>query len=385
MTTPCVGAEELRRYTDNMAIPFSLPASATTSGRNHRESLAKTTGISGGDVSFSDLSLSSQLLYLAMVEALRVVQDIAQEVADQDYDDEYSNYVHSDDQDEPDCRILPKNNKDEDDKKFEECPKYEDFIVAISPIGDHESVESEEDSINYAEKTERRHDGQVPDLVADIIGDHAESNISNTIIPDLIASVTNDDTTNQDDKTDHIITNGPLMARKNLPDLVLADANSSRSKRKPRTVPGTRSFKTDDLNKPQNEFVASNKPCQIIPGTGHQDHSDKSEDQQNQWRLIGRDLAKIADSHSARHGGHSRMTRRRMSSSADVYVVESQLERVVGMNCLRRDNHHLHNRLCHHCQPQLRDSSRSISSQSLSVTITNIAINGLLYIVNNLL
>merc|ERR1719270_1508248 len=130
-----------------------------------------------------------------MVEAMRVVQDIAQEVSDQDYDEEYSNIVQSDDQDEPDCRILPKNNKDEDDSKFEECPKYEDFIVTCS-IGDHEPVESEEDNIKYVEKTERRHGGQVPDLVADIIGDHAESNISNTIIPDLIASVTNDDTTN---------------------------------------------------------------------------------------------------------------------------------------------------------------------------------------------
>ena len=57
-------------------------------------------------MSFSDLSLSSQLLYLAMVEALRVVQDIAQEVADQDYNDEYSNYFHSDDRDETDCRSI---------------------------------------------------------------------------------------------------------------------------------------------------------------------------------------------------------------------------------------------------------------------------------------
>ena len=175
------------------------------------------------------------------------------------------------------------------------------------------------------------------------------------------------------------------MDRKNLPDLVSTDAKSSRSKRKPRIVPGTRSFKTDDLNKPQNEFVASNKPCQIIPGNGHQDNSDKSEDQKNQWRLIGRDLAKIADNHSVRHGeGHSRMTRRRISSSAAMSGMETQLERVVGMNYLRRDNHQLHNRLCHYCQPQLRENT-SISSQSLSVTITNIAINGLLYIVNNLL
>ena len=369
-----------------MAIPFSLPASSTSSGRNHRESLSTTTGIRGpGEVSFSELSLSSQLLYLAMVEAMRVVQDIAQEVSDQDYDTEYSNFVQSDDQDEPDCRILPKINKDEDDSKFEECPKYEDFIVTSS-IGDHEPVESEEDNIKYVEKTERRHGGQVPDLVADIIGDHAESNISNTIIPDLIVSVTNDDTTNHaHDKADHIIPNGPLMDRKNLPDLVLTDAKSSRSKRKPRIVPGTRSFKTDDLNKPQNEFVASNKPCQIIPGNGHQDNSDKSEDQKNQWRLIGRDLAKIADNHSVRHGeGHSRMTRRRISSSAAMSGMETQLERVVGMNCLRRDNHPLHNRFCHYCHPQLRENT-SISSQSLSVTITNIAINGLLYIVNNLL
>ena len=61
-----------------MAIAYSAPVYERRSRRRRRESTAVSTNINT-QVAFGDLSLSSQLLYAAMVETWRVVQDIAGE------------------------------------------------------------------------------------------------------------------------------------------------------------------------------------------------------------------------------------------------------------------------------------------------------------------
>ena len=59
-----------------MAIPFSTPKSR----RNRRESLA--TRSEPRDLTFSDLSLSSQVFYFAMLEALKMLQSVAEDGAE---------------------------------------------------------------------------------------------------------------------------------------------------------------------------------------------------------------------------------------------------------------------------------------------------------------
>ena len=370
-----------------MAIPFSLPASS--GGRHHRESLAASTGINT-NVSFSDLNLSSQLLYLAMVEALRVVKDIAEEVSDEDL--EYANYDYGL-EDDPDCEILPKKKSDQADKIREECTKYEDLNMD-SQISGQRSVEGEYDKETQVAGL------QQPDLVADITGIRATAS---SIVPDIVSCVT---MTNADDtyhsftgaKTDHISSNGQLMDHKILPDLVL-DAVSSRNKTR---VPSIQSLQSDDLTKPQNEFneiVALNKPCQTVRGT-HNIRPDEHDgeaykkpknDDRSQWRKIGRDLARLADSHGCRDGVRSYRDTSAPDTHHHSHTMLDDFERGVGMNwrsfssgAHNRNNHHLHNRLCHRQLSSLHNVE-PVTSQWIVSGITNIALSGLLYIVNNLL
>ena len=64
-----------------MAIAFSAPIYERRNRRTRRESTALSTNIST-HVAFGELSLSSQLLYAAMVETWKVVQEIAGEEAE---------------------------------------------------------------------------------------------------------------------------------------------------------------------------------------------------------------------------------------------------------------------------------------------------------------
>ena len=449
-----------------MAIPFSLPDHGGTSQNlrpnqtkharsraHHRDSLASSTGISD-NVSWGDLSISSQLLYLAMVEALRVVKEIAEEVADQDQDNlENSNDYREYD---TDCKTRPKKKSDEQDKIFEKCFKYDDNVTMDSKIVGQKSVASEDDEADNEEKMMRV---QVPDVLADIKDKPSRtSRISakgSSCVPDIITAcngasdkisddsclrMTKADNNNHcviEDKTDQISVNGQLMDHKNLPDLV-AHAKSFRHKRRVKItqgpVPSSPSLPTDDLNKPQNGFVATNKACQTLPGNQiikddlipHKTSKDPVKklpnDAKMTWRSVGRDLAKIADSHSeshsfhqrSRHGGmetdyfvnqedvdvtgmrHERRERFGSTLSPSDYLhynggIVDDFERVVGMNSrssIGRDdngnNHHLYNRLCQHQLPSNYNLNPANSHWIVS-GITNIAFTGLLYLANNVL
>ena len=73
-----------------MAIAFSAPIYERRNRRTRRESTALSTNINT-HVAFGELSLSSQLLYAAMVETWKVVQEIAGEEAEVIFEKEEEN------------------------------------------------------------------------------------------------------------------------------------------------------------------------------------------------------------------------------------------------------------------------------------------------------
>ena len=348
-----------------MAIPFSAPPGPRPRRHprhhraQHRESLAASTGTAAsvGDTAFGDLNLSSQLLCLALVEAMRVLETLAGEetveTGDQDQDhlgqggDSVPAHTQADRG--HDWSVLPKKNIDEEDKECEECTKYEEPAEGGKVAG------------------------PVPDLLADI---HTISTLSTTC--DLIDSVAE---TKAGDKAAQ------------LPDLVPAVSASSPSPSPSpphtRTPPHHRLLVTGDgRDQPGKGFVALNKSTEIVPDRHRQDSEDKA----NTWRMIGRDLARIADSqHGAGVGGHFRdFPSPPAPASGRHYAAAADFERVVGMNRSlprreddNRNNHHLHNRLCHHQLPS--DYNLHIAASPGGFSLTNLALTGLLYIVNNLL
>ena len=394
-----------------MAIPFSTPKSR----RNRRESLA--TRSEPRDVTFSDLSLSSQVFYFAMLEALKMLKSVAEdgaETTEQVNTNHHSTLVDSGPE---------QSEADEVDFRHKK----------ISPSSSHKDVnieENQETQTNLHDKSsESKNIKQLPDLIPE----YQSANELSQNLPDIVPitdssvpvalkscgdSVSNDPsahglTTYQ---TDQISTNGLLMTDKNCPDL--EPKRSPQIRTKVRLVPGTPSLKKDDLNKPHNWFVILDETAQIIRGKPQIEANSRTgnvkscpDRQKGTWQMIGRDLSRIADGLDKRnthtnpqrfnnhessnfHNQHTRLQRRGTENedllssrvmpadAVDSRIVASNSERVVGIDWRtlnhgadNRNNHHGYDGLCH---------QQLIQSSNLQHSISNIALNGIMYIIQNL-
>lgn len=166
-----------------MAIAYSAPVYERRSRRSRRESTAVSTNIKT-QVEFGDLSLSSQLLYAAMVETWRVVQEIAGEesvvIFEKEKEDEFEEQGVTDMED---ARIstgfLAEEFLTELDNMEEESLDMEqtnsDIIggFEISTFAD-ENNNNEDDDVGQS----------VPDLIAG--GVWGETKLSG-FVPDLVA------------------------------------------------------------------------------------------------------------------------------------------------------------------------------------------------------
>ena len=163
-----------------MAIAYSAPAYERRSRRTRRESTALSTNINT-QVAFGDLSLSSQLLYAAMVETWSVVQEIAGEEA----------FV-----------IFEK----DENEKFEEQSVTvedggmstgflaEDFLTELDNMETEENEDLEEINIDiiggyeiskFADENNNKDD--VSESVPDLVAGSVETKLS-ACLPDLVAS-----------------------------------------------------------------------------------------------------------------------------------------------------------------------------------------------------
>ena len=331
-----------------MAIPFSLPAErgGTRPRHHHRESLASSTGRSHGDqVSFTDLNLSSQLLYLAMLEAMRVVQDLAAEASDHDSDDD--DRSEEDEADDSQIYATKKTDQDaDDDTVFEECPKYDNIVDTGL-----ESSECEDQDQWYGDYEEKKPAQMIPDILSDLFTGPRDI-IADDPVPDIIASVLNNKAVINDERSGH-----------NLPDIVPnTDKSSSR------IIPSNHSCSPH-----HNHQIIRHAHPHFVKECRRQEKDDQKV--RNCWRQIGRDLARIADDC---HKRHDAVVNRRVADFVGMRGVERREE-----NDDNGSNHHLHNRLCH---PSQSASNNNIFNPAYwSLYLTNIAVNGLLYIVNNVL
>ena len=387
-----------------MAIPFSTPAR----GRGRRESLAAR--ICPREVSFKDLSFSSQVLYFAMLEAWKILTEENTEKIE--YADESCSVR--------DAEVI-------EDKADMEGDNVDNKYDASNT----KYVDTEEKLRRYEANVSSKHEPiiQLPDIISEHQCPNEESRNAPDIVPITDSrvpsafkscgdSVSNDMgphglTTYQ---TDQISTNGLLMTGKNSPDL--EPKRCPQIEKKIRLVPGTPSQKKDDLNKPHNGFVIPDKTAQIILGKPQIEANSRtgkvescSDRQKGTWLMIGRDLSRIADgldkrntqetrrrfeNHEISNLRNHRLQRRRsienesLSSSriqpidvVDSGVAAADSERVVGIDWRTLndgddnsdDNYSDYEGFCHH---------HNIHSSNLQQIITNIALNGILYIIDNL-
>ena len=162
-----------------MAIAFSAPVYERRSRRRRRESTAVSTNINT-QVAFGDLSLSSQLLYAAMVETWRVVQEIAGEESVVIFEKEEE--------------VEEQNVTDMEDGGISTGFLAEDFLTELDNM-EEESEDMEQTNSNiiggyeiskFADENNNNDDvGQsVPDLIAGSVW--GETKLSG-FVPDLVA------------------------------------------------------------------------------------------------------------------------------------------------------------------------------------------------------
>ena len=162
-----------------MAIAFSAPVYERRSRRRRRESTAVSTNINT-QVAFGDLSLSSQLLYAAMVETWRVVQEIAGEESVVIFEKEEE--------------VEEQNVTDMEDGGISTGFLAEDFLTELDNMGEEsEDMEQTNSDIiggyeisKFADENNNNDDvGQsVPDLIAGSVW--GETKLSG-FVPDLVA------------------------------------------------------------------------------------------------------------------------------------------------------------------------------------------------------
>ena len=260
-----------------MAIPFSEPMYERREKRERRErrpSQAVSTQINTQAV-FSDLSLKSQVIYLAMLETWRVLKEITQEEAE---------VVYQEDR---------KDNTENKEGVSSSGFLMEDIMSQLEDIEKTDNVEKLKTQMGGYEMKQARDDnnaGASPAL-PDLICSHTEvltgsenkhKSSALKVLPDLVACSQATGEGEQSRQTSHVTTH----------HIDLDCRRDSEAERRPNCgdgarVAGTLSQEKDDLCKAFNRCVTTNGPDLMIPGSiGHQSKSS--------WTQTGRRLVMIA-------------------------------------------------------------------------------------------